>query len=345
MENYGPITHVTWDHLGQINLVIGGNGTGKTTILKAIYSAIRALEGFQRGDDDTPLKTLLADKLQNVFQPSKLTDLVTIGAQEDLSFTLGTIPRGEQTPHELSYAVPCNPSKSNSFLPFEMKCNLTQSRQADSIFLPAKEVLSLHKIILKSRFQDKLFGFDDTYLDLAVALITSSQRGKSHQAFSVACQDLAEIIAGKVAYDDETGRWYFSQGQSRYPIGMTAEGVKKMGILDTLLSNRYLTPNSVVFMDEPEAALHPSAISRLMEIVATLAMVKNGKGIQFFMASHSYYVIKKLYLIAQQQQISIPILHEAGGQWQQSDLLDGMPSNRIIDESVQLYREEVDLAL
>lgn len=39
-----------------------------------------------------------------------------------------------------------------------------------SIFIPAKEVLSLFSVILKSREIDKSFGFDDTYYDLAKAL-------------------------------------------------------------------------------------------------------------------------------------------------------------------------------
>ena len=67
---------------------------------------------------------------------------------------------------------------------------------------------------------------------------------------------------------------------------MTAEGIKKIAILDTLLGNRYLDLDAIVFFDEPESALHPSAISALLDIVAILA----SRGIQFFMASHSYLV-------------------------------------------------------
>jgi hypothetical protein len=39
-------------------------------------------------------------------------------------------------------------------------------RQSNSIFLPAKEVLSLHTVILKSREQDRIFGFDDIVIFL-----------------------------------------------------------------------------------------------------------------------------------------------------------------------------------
>lgn len=44
INNFAPISHLDWDHLGKINLIIGDNGTGKTFILKTIYSAIRTIE-------------------------------------------------------------------------------------------------------------------------------------------------------------------------------------------------------------------------------------------------------------------------------------------------------------
>ena len=59
-----------------------------------------------------------------------------------------------------------------------------------SVFLPAKEVLSLHRVILKSREQDQAFGFDNTYLHLAHALRQLPKGGGNHTAFSKARQNL-----------------------------------------------------------------------------------------------------------------------------------------------------------
>ena len=216
-----------------------------------------------------------------------------------------------------------------------------QPRASNSIFLPAKEVLSLHQIILKSREQDKAFGFDDTYLDLARALRQSPMMGKSYVEFAKSRQSLEDILGGKVEYDESSGRWQFKKGNQKFPIGVTAEGIKKIAILDTLLGNRYLDTNSIVFIDEPESALHPVAISKLLDIVGVLAE----RGIQFFLASHSYFVVKKLFLIAQEQNISIPVITANDSQWAPANLLDGMPENTIIDESIRLYKEEVGLVL
>ncbi len=330
LENFGPLTQVNWRGLGPINLVIGGNGTGKTFLLKAIYSAMRTLEEYKRGDDRRMATEILADKLNWTFQTEKIGDLMTKGADGALSFTL------QFDKSCFYYSFGKDTTKQISSLE-----NHVQPRQSNSIFLPAKEVLSLHHIILKSREQDKLFGFDDTYLDLARALRHQPTKGKNYKEFSESRKKLQDILDGRIEYDEASGRWQFKKGNQKFPIGVTAEGIKKIAILDTLLCNRYLDADSVVFIDEPESALHPMAVSRLLDIVALLA----SRGLQFFLASHSYFVVKKLFLIAQKKKLSIPVIAAQDSQWVSANLKDGMPANTIIDESIRLYKEEVDMAL
>jgi len=149
------------------------------------------------------------------------------------------------------------------------------------------------------------------------------------------------MLGGRVEYDDGAGNWQFKEGKYRFPLGVTAEGIKKIAILDALLSNRYLDPESVVFVDELESALHPVAISKLVDIVAVLAE----EGMQFVVASHSYFVVKKLFLVAQEKGLSIPVLSFDGTACQYADLKEGMPDNPIITESIRLYEEEVNLSL
>jgi energy-coupling factor transporter ATP-binding protein EcfA2 len=327
LKNFGPLSTVDWKNLAKINLVIGGNGSGKTFLLKALYSAMRTLEEYKRGDVQRTAAEILVDKLQWTFQADKIGDLVTKGADGQLEFRL-TFGR-----NEFCYAFGKDTSKQIHSLESHVP-----PRASNSIFLPAKEVLSLHDIILKSREVDKVFGFDDTYLDLARALRQAGRGGRNYDAFVKSRDNLEGILGGKV--EDVDGKWLFKKGKHRFPLGVTAEGVKKIAILDTLLSNRYLDPQSIIFIDEVESALHPTAISQLLEIVAALADC----GIQFVLASHSYFVVKKLFLIAQDKAMSIPVIAADDVGWKCSDLKDGMPENSIIDESIRLYEEEVNLA-
>lgn len=330
LNNFGPLTGIHWSSLGKINLIIGGNGSGKTFLLKAIYSSLRTLEEYKRGDEQRSASEILWEKLYWTFQAEKIGDLVSKGADAPLSSAI-TIDQDV-----FSYSFGKDTSKQISSLD-----NLVPPRASNSIFLPAKEVLSLHQIILKSREQDKVFGFDDTYFDLAKALRISTSKGRNYDEFAKSRRQLEEILGGVVEYDEASGRWLFVKGRHKFPIGVTAEGIKKIAILDTLLGNRYLDTNSVVLIDEPESALHPTAISQLLDIVAMLAE----RGIQFFMASHSYFVVKKLYLIAQERGWSVPVISATGSRWVCDDLKNGMPDNPIIAESIRLYQQEVELAL
>jgi len=331
LKNFGPIHHLKSENLGHINLIIGGNGTGKTILLKALYSAIRTLEDYRRGNEPRNASEILAEKLYWTFETEKIGDLVSKGADEPLSFKLNFDGR------EFCYGFGKDTTKIIQTLE-----NHVPPRSSNSIFLPTKEVLSLYHIILESRELSKTFGFDDTYLDLARALRQPLKGGKNYQQFAASRKNLNEILDGKVEYDEKAGRWQFKKGNQKFPIGVTAEGIKKISILDTLLGNRYLDPDSVIFIDEPESALHPAAISKFLDIIAMLAEC----GIQFFMASHSYFVIKKLFLIAQQKgNLSIPIISAEDDHWVTENLREGLPDNSIIDESIQLYKEEVELAL
>ena len=186
------------------------------------------------------------------------------------------------------------------------------------------------------------FKFDDTYLDLVKALQIPTQRGRNYASFAKGKESLQGLLGGKVEYDKNSNKWYFKRGNTVFAIGTTSEGIKKLAIFNTLLSNHYLSSNSVIFIDEIESALHPSAISSFLDIIHELSKI----GIQFFIATHSYFVIKKLALLAKQENESIPVLSlSTGAEPRYDNMRFGMPDNSIIDESVRLYEAEVDFSL
>ena len=331
LVNFGPLSNLEWSNIGQLNLIIGENGTGKTFLLKALYCAIRTLEEYQKGDDKRSAEEILCEKLYWTFQSDKIGDLVTKGSDGVAKFEAEL---NDQSVMHFQWGK--DATKKLSTL-----VNTSSRRTSNSIFLPAKEVLSLYKVILKSREEDKSFGFDDTYLDLARALRRNPVTRKGLTAFSIVQDGLDTLLfGGKIEYDDNQEIWQFKKGNQKFSIGVTAEGIKRMAMLTTLLGNRYLDQQSMIFIDEPEAALHPTAISRFLDSINCLADM----GMQVFIASHSYFVIKKLHLIAQKANFPVSVLSAAqNGSWEQHDLKDGMPDNPIIDESIRLYKEEVEM--
>ena len=333
LSNYGMIPEFTCNAFSNINLVIGENGTGKTFLLKALYSATRAMEEYKRGDDIRTISDVLAEKLRWTFQVDKLGDMVNRSSDESLSMemSLGDDHIGYQFSSGTTSKIVAATAPN-------------EKRDSNSIFIPAKEVLSLYSVILKSREVDKSFGFDDTYYDLVKALRISPKKGKNYSAFSSSRKMLNSVIDGKVEYDEPSGKWFYKNNRNqKFAIGATSEGVKKISIMDRLLSNGYLDNQSIIFIDEIESALHPTAICDFLDMIEKIA---NDMDVQFFISSHSYFVIKKLVLIAMKKPKLVTCISLSKDKKPDvNDLNEGMPNNSIIDTSIALYEQEIEEGL
>ncbi len=63
-------------------------------------------------------------------------------------------------------------------------------------------------------------------------------------------QKLEAFFQNKIEFDSLNDKWVYKQGNSRFSVNTTAEGIKKITILDILLGNRFLSPQSIIFIDE-----------------------------------------------------------------------------------------------
>lgn len=329
LRNFGPIADLKVNSLGKINLLIGPNRSGKTLLLKALYCAQRTIELTGRGKNPKSDKDTLSSKLYWTFQVDRLGQLVRRPNNGPLSFSMR-----EADGNIFEYTFGADTETKIVKLDGNPK-----TRNSNSVFIPAKEVLSLLNLIKESHDVKMEFGFDETYYDLAMALTPTTQ-GKIAKPFLQVRERLESALGGHIVYSKDKQAWQYIQGKNTYDIHMTSEGTKKIAIFDTLIGNHFLTKESIVFIDEPESGLHPGLLIELLDIIGELARY----GMQFFIASHSYFVIKKLYLLANTIKMTIPVIsfdHKGGNEI--SDLKDGMPENPIIDQSVKLYEEELSL--
>ena len=126
LDNFGPLSSINWSELGKINLVIGGNGSGKTFLLKSIYSSLRTLEYYKRGNEQRSASEILADKLYWTFQAEKIGDLVGKGTDVPLSSCITLDNK------EFSYSFGKDTTKQITLLESHVP-----PRSSNSIFLPA----------------------------------------------------------------------------------------------------------------------------------------------------------------------------------------------------------------
>lgn len=326
ITNLGPITNLRCNNLGRINLVIGPNQSGKTFLLKSLYASLKTVELYKRRKENRTDSEILSEKLYWTFQSESLGNIVQKGKSQ-MAFSM------KSSKEEFEFSLGPSTEKKIS-----VRKNTFNPTNSNTIFIPAKEIISIRDIILEMR-EDARFGFEEPYSDLAKSLKRTS-KGRNYKAFSDARQSINNILGGKLEYDEVKKEWKFRDKSRRlFEINTTSEGVKKISILDVLLGNHYLDNNSTIIIDEIEANLHPAMINRFLETIYILSEA----GLQFFISTHSYFVIKRLYIMAHKKGMNIPVLSFDQGNCTIANLKEEMPKNPIIDESIALYKEEISL--
>ena len=101
---------------------------------------------------------------------------------------------------------------------------------------------------------------------------------------------IEEIINGKIKFNK--GEFSFiSKNLKPCKMQNTASGIKQIGVIQLLLSNRKLKEDSFLIIDEPEVNLHPKWQFKLAEILTLLVCELN---IKIYINSHSPLFIEAM---------------------------------------------------
>lgn len=347
IKNFMIHSDVNIDNIPKINLIIGKNDTGKTSLLKLLYSTVKSLEihSLKMKSRDSVFKKELADKLLSTFMPTKngLGELVQKGSK---SINIDIMLNNDKYQQQICYSFGERTEKNISICTDEI--NPITDNTINALFIPSKEVLTGFLDIQNIR--DKFYGvgFDDTYLDLIKSLNLPAKKDVISSEFNVVNKKLVELFEGKIEQTDNREQpFIFKKGNQQFTMQQTAEGIKKIGVLTTLIANQELRKNTILFMDEPETALHPDAIRKLIEMLVIISQT----GVQVFLASHSYFVIKQLAICAKRDNINTlywNLVKEPKSTVKNSfhNLSDGiLPENAIIKESIDMFDQEIYIDL
>lgn len=346
LKNFMGYDEFRSDDFSSVNVFIGKNDTGKTAILKLLYASAKTIDIYSRRkqNEDISFKKLLAEKLTDTYQPGKrgLGELVSKITKEKLSVNIEFKHPWLDFEDRLHFSF--GESTTNTILDCQEDIKPI-SEQFRCLFIPAKEVLTSLKAIRATRDNLHIPGFDDTYLDLIRALVIPTQKGNITTELKDVNKKLENLFEGQIEQQDDDD-FLFKKGNTEYSMPLTAEGIKKVGILTTLIRNRQLNANAVLFLDEPETALHPEATRELVEMLMLLAKA----GIQIFVATHNYFVLKQMHLSASRATVSAKcysLTRETGKsvQLKTFDLKSEFPENPISEEAIKMADEEVHLNL
>lgn len=341
LELFGRHKEFNWQQHGRINLLIGENDTGKTQLLKLAYSVVKSAELFHKRQQSTgeSWSDLLAQKLLWTFQPD--------------GFDLGKlVTRGEGN----KTRVECRFDDENVFFSFGQsttkqikECSGLEpsSEPSTALYIPPKEVLSALDAIYATRKQLEIPGFDDTYIDLIDAIRVPTTQGNIAKKLLIALEHLKTATGGG-ELKQEKGEFVFSRGREKYGLRSVAEGIRKVSIISQLIRNRSIAKNTILFIDEPETNLHPKAIVLLVEMLYLIAE----SGVQIYIATHSEFLLKRFEQLARERKEAdfirlVSLIRRETGEldYKSRDLMEGLPENPIMQQSIELFEKDVRLDL
>ena len=153
------------------------------------------------------------------------------------------------------------------------------------LYWKLKNPLESIKLDSRSSPSVSLNGVPSYFYDVVVAL----RRQRVDHPFAEIHKGLHNAIGGKIVLS-EAGDLEFQTSGGSFPLSLTSAGVANMGMLALLIERGALEPDSFLFIDEPEANLHPAWQVEMAEFLFELAR----RGVHVVISTHSMTVLKWL---------------------------------------------------
>lgn len=278
-ENFTAFSKLDIKFSEGVNIFIGENGTGKTHILKALYAAC----------DITKSKKSFAEKINGVFYPSALQMGRLVKRSRGSSS--GSIEvRRVVNSKEIALKL----SLTNHTLTPDKATVTGATKQwmdapLESVFIPVKDMMA-NAPGFRSLYAMRELHFEEVYSDIIDRAFLPLLKGPIEKDHRKLLGILQKEMDGKVVTKNEEIFLKSKQGELEFTL--LAEGYRKLGLLWLLIQNGTLLKDSVLFWDEPEANLNPY----LMRTVVSILMELQRLGVQIFIATHDYVLLKEFDL-------------------------------------------------
>ncbi len=282
-----------------INVFLGENGTGKTHILKAAYSACEI--GKPNGT--------FAEKLVNVFYPSekrigRLVKRSSVSSNGSLEI-VRTIINNQNITLRLKLS---NHTTQPDKAIVSGTTKLWRDNPVQAVYIPVKDMMA-NAPGFRSLYEEREIHFEEVYVDVLRKAFLPFQKGPIDANRKKLLSLLQDAMDGKVIAKNE--ELFLKNKQGELEFTLLAEGLRKIGLLWMLIQNRTLLEGSILFWDEPEANLNPKLMRPIVEILIELQRM----GIQIFVATHDYVFLNELnFQIQKSDRILYHTLYRKNGE-------------------------------
>lgn len=283
-------TREEFDFVPGINMVVGGNDSGKSHLLKLCYALAKWSSGGGRKSlpDKWAEEQRLRRDIMRVFSSHDLSGLTARNRGNDHARIEASL-EGKSVPEgmgRLKFHFEVDDEEEGLHIKELPQRFLNES----VVFLTAREVLAIYPSFtqLGARFPEIL---DGACWDLCVALDQPPLEKLDDPHMGRVQARIEKILGGSVVRED--GRFYLKRpGQDIMEMSLVAEGFKRLGTLGCLIQNGSVRRGSILFWDEPEMNLNATHLPRLVKVFMELAKA----GVQLILTSHSLFLIRELVI-------------------------------------------------
>ena len=320
IKDFTVFDELKTDFVPGINLFIGANGTGKTHLLKLLYSILASefIDGLFKES---------SGKLLRVFLPHKMSlkRLIRRGKGLKNSALVAIQNNGEKISWEINEDG------------IHTKSGIEGLKPNKPVYIPVKEMLA-NAPGFRSLYKEREVHFEDIYLDIidkAFLPSLKNLRPDQEQILKI----LQKEMGGKIQVQKE--EFFLKQKAAEIEFTLVAEGIRKLALLWLLVSNGVLDKGATLYWDEPETNLNPSILQTVVKILLSLEQM----GIQMFIATHSYELLKEFELQQKDHSICFYSLYKGEDESisiNSAKTYHQLFPNKIADEFSRIYDLEIE---
>lgn len=345
LNNFMIFNHLEASFSPNINIISGENSTGKTAIIKLLYSCLKAYSNActSRGElTREKIESMLVSKIQGVFRPDKDAVGRLVNRKQGSSRADIALKFDDQSLLQIGFG---NRQERHVDILNDMILDLGH---VASVYIPPKEIISATENF-GALYDGYHIAFEETYYDLSRLLERPLRKGPNTAEQKKVLQSFEQIINGNIVQKDRN--FYLKvKGAGEFEMGLVSEGYRKIATIIYLILSGSLTKNSVLFWDEPETNMNPKMIKPMVDAIIELSKM----GVQVFVTTHDYFVqqcfnMAAMYPPAQMKAAALTYHFmslyktEQGVVCESAERLSDLKHNAVMEEFDQLYDREQEL--
>ncbi len=267
LENFLKIEKTKFEFGKNLNVIYGENGTAKTSVLKLIYTIIKA------HSNGVVLDSLIRSNF-GILNESQLISHSSLNSTLNLKFQIN------DNQNFISIIKSKNESESD-----EVLSDIDVDNDLKNVlFIPTTDYLDyMNKNIIDILINNKIdngIGYD---------LVTNLNKSTNQ---STILQFKSDALNGKISLN-ENNEIILIRDDIEIPLAMLSDGERKIATFALLKANGTLDNCEYIIWDEPETFINNKNLRIIVQYICDLSL----SGKQIFITSHNTFFLRELEIL------------------------------------------------